>query len=1761
MALNTAGFLLEGIRVATANSPYTFPPRSFVSSQSSLDSMSGRAEYAIFVSGQNPDLPGIEIADPNLRFLWTRNNGTIVRFDWDAFAKRWSTMPGSGQEKIGKCSNSPRVAAPIPDQTVSSAEAPFAIYVGSPDRVVTFNVVKVGTADDFTDPPAGTVQISADKGELNFGTADLADQVLADQPVYVARQSFFDRTKVKGRVGVLPTSSSASYDLWLNPIPGAGQIPRVRIGFRAHLTPVPVANEAALSPSPAPGTFKFALDTGKLAFSDADIDAYAEFPVYYDGVMLGSFQLTRGTIGPPAAVWPDPVGTRSEFVGATDAQRFVVFCEPSGSPRYYFVVQFADADTISSGPPADGTAYLNTSTGQLYVSGSDPGVQTGALIHFVDTVAQVENGVSVQFYKSGLNISGEEVVPDFVDTYSVPAQVVADGIGSSPFVQLPTVPTVDPYMEWKVDQGTSGGTFTGSLVDANDETKPGNGYILDLEMKQFKFSQRKTVAKLLDKATSVIKLDDSVVVPFGFEVIRNGVSIRPGVDFDFNQDVGLLEFIEPVGENDPGNSVGFSGTATNANRFDAVPGSFPATPQAGKFLFVKTGPNFGVYPILGSAGSTTLFVQGPFPSPGAVGTADVRTTREVVADRFWKQFLPPFKKLKVYRSASVSGPFGLLGTSEFSVLASTGQINLVVAAKPNEVFKAEYTSLDSEDEGVTVNPTARSNFAGFKIRQEVGQVVPNSGVIHFNPDGKTVLPEHGITLYVDGITVPPEGFVFQAPGTLTVSQLLTAETNVTINYFVAESPGGNTFFTLLHTPVDVDFPLVTAGESVTSYNGDQTSTLSPGSAILIDDKEVVLVGDVVYDPVADVTKVTFSPEPEVDSAGAALKACAPVTGSYLVSESSPVDVLTKGTNTISVVGNVSASYAAGTIVLVDEDPYYVVSSQYVPGSNRTNIILAVNARRNYLIPDLKRTVRPVFNSQAEFKTQKALHAGYPLTLVRTGNVNKVLKGGVDYDSGEGGVIKMTSDLAFGDTVQGFYVARKEQPVGTNFSFNYAYQIAPNEINGIRGQKLVAKYRLANPDTFFFRVESIKSFLPEVIKELASSSGGSSGPSTASVSSLATKDMGSASLHFDEQHYRNLDVVVARLLQFFNDQANYYEDILANFDGRVVGGTSGRFRFNADVSGVKRNSYAEVQNDIDDQVKLYDGVVLVSFVPMTFSEGPVYGPIWDYNALSRFYGTARSSVPVAINDKVTPILDFGKTMGSIGISNLTSVSMLVTARSRSKYVTLDPAKKELTLPGSNGDPKTLVPPFYSGQKVKFYGPDGAETGSGEVVGVTSSTPAVLTVDTAVSTLYGSVMADTSDPDSDGVRFYREGDHISVDYENGQVSNAQLPPPFGPTEVMQGNEVMETNVTFVNRDVTPKRVPALDGQELTDHGAVSFPPLTYKNELFALSLEAQADQAVTTCTITGLSTVTNCFLPLQTGSIVRIADGLNAGQVRTVQNFIPPSTFTVTTPFLFIDPVPRTVYSISPLLGDISGLVADVVGIVQTNSASAPVAPAIIGGLNSELKSLENAILSYGPNLVHRPSGTIVASDVLGDAGAGYLTLSTPVTNSCFLYLPSGPNQGLYKIKEVTSNQIKVDTAAPYGPFPSVGLVSQEYYVVQPWPFVTKKQPEFATEFIRTSLAWVAASQAWAAGVNAAGKPGRLAAITARIAEIGGLTSRVQSLLKKDEKIYDTRYLWIKQRIDRKEGLVVKIGQAAAKRQEALEKLLSDQQKKLIASQIA
>ena len=197
MGLDTSGYLLEGIRVATGNNTFIYPPRSSITDSNVFNSSPNPAQYIIWVGGQASGSKGIEIADPKLVLYWSRNNDTIIRFDWDGFSKRWNTSPGGAPESIGTFGNSPRLTVPIPDPLVSLTESPYSIYIGNSVRLVTFSVSIVATASNFSNPPAGTIELARDSGQLNFGSSDLANPIYANQTVYLTRQSFFDRKRLK----------------------------------------------------------------------------------------------------------------------------------------------------------------------------------------------------------------------------------------------------------------------------------------------------------------------------------------------------------------------------------------------------------------------------------------------------------------------------------------------------------------------------------------------------------------------------------------------------------------------------------------------------------------------------------------------------------------------------------------------------------------------------------------------------------------------------------------------------------------------------------------------------------------------------------------------------------------------------------------------------------------------------------------------------------------------------------------------------------------------------------------------------------------------------------------------------------------------------------------------------------------------------------------------------------------------------------------------------------------------------------------------------------------------------------------------------------------------------------------------------------------------------------------------------------------------------------------------------------------------------
>lgn len=1740
MALDKSGVLLEGIRLANANNPFNFPPRNLVTNSSTFNSVQDRAEYSILADISDPSVKDTDIGDPRLSFKWTRNQGSVLRFTYDGFAQKWYPSPGSSPDNLGVISNEPRLVAPVPDTSVS--DAPFKIFLGITNRLLTFSVILVGTEADFTNPPAGSVQLARDSGLLNFNASDLLD--FGGQSVFSQRQSFFNRVQFKGRIGDLPASSSVDYFLHLNPLPATGQLPRVRIDYQRYLTPIQVSDESGLT-SISPGTFKWSLDTGRIKFSVSDINQNAGKPIYYDGVYNSSVQLTRTNLGALSATLTlnSPL-----LIGVTDASRFPMFAELSGI-RSYFAVQIVTTATFPSSSPLPGECYVNSDNGNIHFNASDQSDFFGWSFHFVDSVVTIDKGVSVQFYRSSVNTSGIPVGPDFTIFYFVEDQVVVDGLGQSPFIMLPTVPTVDGDLAYNVVQGpSSSGAFTGELNNSDDEALPGLGYKLNLDQKQLQFQNRKTVQKIVNTPTPIIKLDDGIVNKFGLVVKKNGVPIIPGVDFNFDETTGELHFLESIGISDPSNILNIAGNISLPNSFIADGITFNST-HLGKYLYISTGPNIGVYEIT-SVFESTLFVSPNFVSAGSV-RADVRESVEVLANNFWEVLTHPLRKMTVARGTSVSGPFTTV--TDFSVLPTISQVNIPTRAAPGDVYRVQYEYVKTGLDGTTSIVSA-TELAVFRIRQESAATIVGSATVTFNPEGRTVSLDQPIEVYVNGVTQKSSDFQFIAPSTLVLKSAVGPGQIVKVNYWVNNAIGGETSFQLQNSPLNVDLIQLSQGQTSLTLNGNFSNRIFIGTAVLADKAgEVFIVEGVTYSSSNDTTTLTFDP----------LKFSTSVNETYHYSSSSAISNIQvdvppgrtfQNSSSIIFTGN-NPNYKEGTILILDTDAYRVLSAIYDSQSNVTIVTLQVGLKKNYISPSTFYSLYPILFPTNQFLTRFPIDTDSEFILVRMASTREVMTRGVDYTV-DGNTVT-TSEIIGGQTsLISMYVANSVQSKGTIFEINYAYAIAPNSTNGIAGQRLQSTYNLYSPDNFFYRIETVNSFLPEVqdLLRQSSQSNGVSGPNTRDATGRTNKDEGSASPYFAEQHLYNLDYSITQLLKFYNDLINHYEDMLSDMDGRIIGGEHGRFRFDGNLNNPPRNSYSEVTNDIDDRIILYFKKKLTGF--FTFDSIPVYVSMSDVNSKSRLY-PSQLRVSSAINNLVGSNNN-GEILGTVGTESLTSVGNFVStpATASSNSIVASGGQTTVTI-ASNGDFNNMIPAFEVGTKVSVFDNNGVLNVTGNVTAV-GSTFVTLS---AVSTLVNGILArDTTDPDDDSVSRYKTGFDIGVNNDTGEIiniTNSNSVFPDNPQVPINGNEILDVTVQFLNKDTTPKRIPVLDGLSKNDYGFVSVPPLRREGETVLLNKEKIHLNTMGRFTITApnLNVInTTSAYPAAVGDTVRFLHGPNSGQSRTISAVLVANlSYQVSSAF----PSADTGSTLEKILVDGSRLnttLNEEIDIIRDNTPGTP--SGSIVSINSELNAIDDVVRLMGVQL-ESGSGTAISATVFEDNTANFSLAG--VNNQSYLYIENGNNYGLYHVLSATATQLVIENGAVFTGFPSVGS-NGVYLVFNVEPFLSPKGVDFLAPYLKGTLAFLNSTLAWQSSPTLSGRNSRVSAINSRLNSINTLISSLSNFLSKTGKLYDTRYLWIQQRTDKKTGLTILRNQAILKRQEDLLKIVADQQKLLITENL-
>ncbi len=641
------------------------------------------------------------------------------------------------------------------------------------------------------------------------------------------------------------------------------------------------------------------------------------------------------------------------------------------------------------------------------------------------------------------------------------------------------------------------------------------------------------------------------------------------------------------------------------------------------------------------------------------------------------------------------------------------------------------------------------------------------------------------------------------------------------------------------------------------------------------------------------------------------------------------------------------------------------------------------------------------------------------------------------------------------------------------------------------------------------------------------------------------------------------MVVRRLLKFYNDLANQYEILLSNLDGRVVGGAQGPFRYDDQSHTV--SEFSEITNDIDDRVKLYDQVGLSSLSPLVFTSTPVYAFMYEPNALSRLFPTQDPFVTAALNGNVTPVTDFGKTLGSLGVSSITSVGTMTSSRAAAKFYGAVPSGSDtVVLLSSNGDAGGRIPALSTGQKVFMHLPDGSRVNSvSAAVVVTGSGPfSVRVAGVAFPGRVGSLVQDTSDATVASNHFYTPGRDLRVNNDDGQITNISfpLPAPFDGSQVpIAGNELVDCSLTFSNSSTAPRRIPSLDGLELADDGRVQVPPLSRPSESELLAAESACLSFIGTAKVQpDFVTVTDSTVAVSVGQTFRFVNGPNAGPLRTVATVVSGTSFTVAVPFLFQDAGGSDFYAVSPS-GDLQSILASELAVTGTNVAASPVPPALIGPVDSEISAVGPLVRGLGIQQASGTGSTDATPNVLLDPSVDFTACVPPVTSSSVVYVPSGAATGVYKVASAAPGALTLDPALPYSTIPT-STPGIPYYVISPMSLLSDKGQRLAAEFLSRTLAFFGATSAWASSMSAAGVPARQAAVTARLADVASYVSRISGVLR-DDRIYETRFLWIQQRTDKKDGTLTRQVLARKRREEAAVKLLADQQRLLVAEALS
>ena len=458
-----------------------------------------------------------------------------------------------------------------------------------------------------------------------------------------------------------------------------------------------------------------------------------------------------------------------------------------------------------------------------------------------------------------------------------------------------------------------------------------------------------------------------------------------------------------------------------------------------------------------------------------------------------------------------------------------------------------------------------------------------------------------------------------------ISKTLASHLEVTVSYAVFEANGGERAYESSTKPVYRPPFFITENQDRFGLRGSRVSDFQVGQMLRIG-SECFYISSLTYYPVryeqqgnqlvqkGDVTSVGIYPSTTrevgsrspandvltlitdrpiatvIDPGGDSPIAANGVDGFWqtLPLSTFPFEPVNRGQAKITFMGDLTASAVPGHLLEMDGMPFTIGQVDLSEDGTRTTFTLTSSFRTGLnvgLAPTVKISCRPVYPpNPRDFVGSGPLVGTEDYELVLFGELDpdgselpgRTLAPTVEYsinpgtgqislldpfqdpmDSGQKLLLSFTRQK----TLQPFL--QNGVPIVPRYLADYLYNTIPSDDNGFLGGQLTATYSYRNPDSFYFRILPLQTFLGEAVQEAVDNitrrqpAGGAIITSTGGSENW---EQGRVGLLSERRHLEDLDRASRVFLDFYNTGVLAFEQIDETISGGFIGDRDGKFRF-------------------------------------------------------------------------------------------------------------------------------------------------------------------------------------------------------------------------------------------------------------------------------------------------------------------------------------------------------------------------------------------------------------------------------------------------------------------------------------------------------------------------------------------------------------------------------------------------------------------------